>query len=353
MTRKTLKAFLDKAPTVEDTVRAEYERRLHRMQAQVREAKAVEKRLLDQIEEVEARHDFIAAAKEPTPIFSIKPRSRKLNQAAGLLVASDWHVGEQVDPLTINGLNTYTPDIAEARAKQFFENGLRLVEIQRAGTDIKVAVLALLGDMITGYIHEELVETNPLSPTEEVLLVKKLLISGIDFLLENGQLDKIVVPCCYGNHGRTTPKRRVSSGAKNSFEWLLYRILEDHYAGEDRVEFVVADGSHVYLEVFGYVVRFHHGDDVRYQGGVGGLSIPLRKACDSWDSFKEADLTVIGHWHQLVDYGFALVNGSLIGYGPYALSIKARFEVPQQAFALIDKSRRRKTVVAPILVEAA
>jgi len=45
-----------------------------------------------------------------------------------------------------------------------------------------------------------------------------------------------------------------------------------------------------------------------------------------------------------------LVNGSLIGYNSFALSIKASAERPQQMFALIDKVRG-KTLVAPILLD--
>ena len=44
-------------------------------------------------------------------------------------------------------------------------------------------------------------------------------------------------------------------------------------------------------------------------------------------------------------------NGSLIGFNAYALSIKARFEPPQQAFFLIDAERKRKTGAFPIFVE--
>jgi hypothetical protein len=43
------------------------------------------------------------------------------------------------------------------------------------------------------------------------------------------------------------------------------------------------------------------------------------------------------------------VNGSLVGYNAFALSIKAGFEPPKQAFFLIDKSVG-KTVVTPIIL---
>lgn len=336
-------------PTADERVVLEAERKIRAADARVREERAKTKAALDALEEAEDRLDVALAIQEPVKLHKVPEPKRKTNEATAFLIASDWHVGELVDPKTINGRNEYTPDIARKSADAFFANGARLVELGRSGTRIDTVVLGFLGDMITGYIHEELVESNPLSPTEEVLLFLDLAESGINYLLDRLGPKRIVVPCTYGNHGRTTLRRRVSTGAKNSYEWLAYQVLARRFRDHDRVEFQIADGAHLYLDTYGHVTRFHHGDDVRFQGGVGGLSIPLNKAIDRWDDFQQAQQTVIGHWHQLMYLPGAVVNGSLIGYGPYALSIKARFEPPQQAFFLVDRQHGR-TVTAPIRI---
>jgi hypothetical protein len=281
----------------------------------------------------------------------VLPRKRgPKNPATACWVASDWHVEEFVDPKTINGRNEYNPEIAEESAEKFFKNSLRLLDIQRAGAEIQTGILALLGDFITGHIHEEFQQLNFMSPTEAILFVKRLLIEGLDLFLAKSDLEKIVLPCCYGNHGRTTLRPRISTAASNSFEWLMYKSLEQHYENEPRLDFMVATGAHLYIDVGEYTIRFTHGDSVRYAGGVGGISIPLRKAVDRWDSFHDADLTVCGHWHTRQDYQFALMNGSSIGYNAFALSIKAEFQPPSQSFFLVDHERASKTVVAPIWV---
>jgi len=51
--------------------------------------------------------------------------------------------------------------------------------------------------------------------------------------------------------------------------------------------------------------------------------------------------------HQFKDGGNFICNGSLIGYNAFALSIKADYEKPKQAFFLVDK-KRGKSIVAPI-----
>ena len=118
---------------------------------------------------------------------------------------------------------------------------------------------------------------------------------------------------------------------------MMYHTLAQHFESNPRVNFTIADGSHIYQDIYEWRLRFHHGDDVRYQGGVGGISISLRKAHDAWNESRHADITVIGHWHQLVNFNFAIVNGSLIGYNAFAQSIKARYEPPRQGFFLMCK----------------
>lgn len=306
--------------------------------------------VLAELHRAEERLDVALSIQSPPKAARIVRRKGKnAREACPIFLASDWHVEETVDPRTVNGRNEYGPKIAEKRARVFFERQLKLVELCRAGWRIDEAVLWLGGDLITGYIHEELLEANAMSPTEAILFAEKLIVAGVDFLLAEGGFARLVVPCSFGNHGRTTQLRRIATGARNSFEWLMYHSLRKHYRNEPRVTFQIADGAHLYLPLYGGDVRFTHGDDVRYAGGVGGLSVPLRKAIDSWDQFRPARITCIGHWHQLTDYQFAVVNGSLIGFNAYALSIKARYEPPQQGFVLMD-ARHGKAMFSPVWV---
>ncbi len=36
-------------------------------------------------------------------------------------------------------------------------------------------------------------------------------------------------------------------------------------------------------------LHFHHGDEVKYQGGIGGIAVPLLKAVAGWDAVKRCD----------------------------------------------------------------
>jgi hypothetical protein len=336
-------------PTVDDILG------VHRLRRERDELKRINRDLLEQVrlsaERVDVLGSIVGEPMHPAPIVR-RERTSGLREATAIAIASDWHVEETVDPSTICGVNQYDTSVAHRRSRRFFESIIWLIKSHSHSFKVRDLVLALLGDLITGYIHEELVESNSLSPTEAILFAQELITSGILMLLEQTDLERIVVPCCQGNHGRTTQKRRIATGAQNSFEWLMYHSLKQRFANEPRVEFHIAGGSHLYVDTYDFVHRFHHGDDVNYWGGTGGLHIPLRKAISSWQTFRAANFTWIGHFHQYIpDTWGACINGSLIGYGAFSLAIKADMQRPEQAFALID-SRHGKCQMTPIWVDA-
>ena len=334
-----------KPATVDARVSAHVER------DRLREAGAREREHLEEIARLRAALDTAqsVAADAPPPRIQTRERAYGLREATMLALASDWHVEEYVDPAKIGGVNAYDLAIAQSSARRFFDALVWLYDHHSTHFAIRDLVLWLGGDLIGGYIHDELVETNALAPLPAIRFARDLIGAGIRMLLAETQLERIVIPCSYGNHGRTTAKSRIVSGAENSFETHLYHALAADFAGEPRVAFVIARGPLLYLDVYDYVVRFTHGDSVKYGGGVGGISIPINKAIAGWDSTRRAHLTCMGHWHQYLHGQRALVNGSLIGHSPFSDWIKAQFEPPRQAFCLID-SRRGPCMSTPIWV---
>lgn len=308
--------------------------------------------LLDQYKESEQRLEVMARLRTTpvTPKVVARERGSGLREGTAVALASDWHVEEVVYPDAVAGRNEYNLRIADARQREFFRRVRSLVEFSRGSWKVRDLVLWLGGDLLTGYIHPELEESNELSPVEALIWLRERLVGGIDFLLRELKLERLVVPSSYGNHGRITEKRRIKTGAKNSFEWLLYQWLAAHYASDKRVMFEASQSAHQYVETYGYTIHFHHGDELKYGGGVGGLAIPLNKRVPRWANVRPSRYHNVGHFHQLLDLGHTQVNGSLIGYTEYAMAIGADFELPQQAFYLLD-SKNGKCLNAPIWVE--
>lgn len=281
--------------------------------------------------------------------YTIQVRESKGSSATAVAVASDWHWAEQVHAENVNGLNEFNPEIAKERAKTFFQNVARLLEICQKDSKIDQLVLALLGDFINGELREEAMQNNAQLQMEEVLDVYEALLSGINFLLEHTNVS-LVIPCHSGNHARTTKKIHIATEAGNSLEYVMYHMLARQFTGNKRVKFIIPTSYHSFLDIAGYTIRFSHGHAIKYGGGIGGIFIPSFKAISQWDKARHADLDVFGHFHQSKDGGKFVCNGSLIGWNEFANFIKADFEPPKQTFFLVDHKRKEKTVTTPIFL---
>ena len=261
-------------------------------------------------------------------------------EGTAIAVGSDWHVYETVKPERVNGLNSYNKQIAENSVNEFFNGILAWTAIHRNGLRIKTLVLALLGEHITNMIHEDQKLENAGPVQEETLFALQLVCSGIDLLCEVGGFDNIHIICCAGNHARDAKEQKVSASAITTYEWLMYKFMEDFiYPHEDRVEFQVANGYHEWINVYGKWVRIHHGDWVSYQGGVGGLTIPMNKAIKSWNVGRQADFDISGHYHQTMAPGLFYGNGASLGYSTFAVLCKGEYERPQQGHIVVDSKR--------------
>ena len=272
-------------------------------------------------------------------------------KASAVLVLTDWHCEESVEPESVNGLNEYNLDICSSRVEVVCHSFLKLLKSARVMSNIKDMVLFLLGDFINGYLREEAMKSNLLSPTEAIMFARRHIRSVIDFILKNTDLEKVTVCTSVGNHGRTTRKMEFGVSSKNSFEQLMYWVLAEDYANEKRVEFKVHEGMIGYINIQGKMVRYTHGDLIRYQGGVGGLTIPASKAVDAWNVSISADMTLFGHHHTFMRQSSFVSCNALIGFNPYCEVIKARFSPPSQVFGVIDSNRPKFVDVREVYCE--
>lgn len=333
----------------EDGLHSDCERKIHRLKRSLREAKAVTKSALEDLELEERRVEFLLALGDPKPV-PIRARTRKAgaHECVAVAVASDWHIEERVFPEEVNGDNEYGIEVAKIRAARFFRAiAWKIAHLQAAGKGgegirLRRLFLAVIGDIITGNIHEELAETNDLTPLEAKQAAFDIFVSGLDYLEAECDLPEgIDIHWSWGNHGRLTKKSRVKNQRKHNLEWDLGHQVAKHYAKSDRIRVHVARKNVEVRDILGWKVRLTHGDSVKYGGGIGGLAVPLSKKVLRWDAGGKADLTIIGHFHTLTHLGqpHVVVNGSLIGPSEYSDWIAAAPEEPAQAFFCIDRER--------------
>lgn len=262
------------------------------------------------------------------------PKNIRSATGAPTLFLSDLHWGEVVDPSQVAGMNEYNIEIAQRRLRTCVETAIDLLKNHMVRPRYPGIILALGGDMVTGDIHEELTATNEMEIMPTFVDLFGVMIWAIDVLAD--QFGAVFLPCVTGNHGRNTKMIRAKGRNFTSFDWLLYVMLERHFAGDKRVSFCIPNGSDALYRVYGHRYLLTHGDQFRGGDGMIGPLGPItrgdhKKRSRNSQVGQDYDTALMGHWHTLMQLRKFMVNGSLKGYCEYAYVNNFPFEPPAQA----------------------
>ena len=324
-------------PTPEDRLRAR-NLELERERDRLKTALSNSVNRTDELEHFLERYSTIKARDMRIPAWlKPKPSSRK-HHATPVLLLSDLHLDEVVEAAEMDGINEYNRKIAEERLVEVVESTIKLVRDYIGGVEIDGIVVAILGDIITGEIHEELAKTNEASPTASIVHWVPLLAAALKRLAD--EFGAVFVPCVDGNHDRTQKQTPKKKRAESSFAWVIYNWLADTLRDDDRITFSITPSNEQIFTVYETAFLLSHGDSFRSSGGIGGLYPSLLK----WilrrkDYYSQTgnrfDYALIGHWHQLLWGRDFIVNGSLKGHDEYAKDGGFGFERPQQALFIV------------------
>jgi len=249
---------------------------------------------------------------------------------------SDAHIEEVVEPSSVLGLNKYNSDVAKERVTKYFVNLARCLNEDQV-TDL---IFASLGDTISGFIHEELAQTNSMSPLEATYLAQNLIYNGLEYLVGNTNLKTIKFIGIVGNHSRTTKKIQHSNGFKLSYEWLMYQnIKQQCILANLPIEFCLPESEVAIIETPDQKkLMFCHGFQIKAQGTntVCGIYPALNRLNMKWKQIFNQDKIYLGHFHSCIAIPNVVVNGSIIGYNTFALSNGFAYEEPAQMYQVFD-----------------
>lgn len=268
--------------------------------------------------------------------YKIDAKGHSKGERYAIALFSDAHIEETVDSSSVLGLNEYDITIAEGRIKAYFANLARCLSRDRA----KCLYFSVLGDIISGYIHESLQQENGMTPPEATLFGQSLIVSGLRFLREQLPELKIVFIGICGNHSRTTKKVQNSNGFKLSYEWIMYQnIRQICDMLELDIEFLIPESELALIETPDdkrYI--FCHGFQVQSKGTgtVAGIYPALQRLAMKWQKVFKQDKIFLGHYHTCVSIPTATVNGSVIGYNAFALTNGMGHEEPAQMYEVFD-----------------
>lgn len=206
---------------------------------------------------------------------------------------SDLHFGEVVQPSVTYCYNKYNPEISKNRLVKLFEETYRYATSE--GCD-HLHIL-LLGDLISGEIHDELRETNAYTAPKCVSLLNSLLIG---LILQYAKLFKqVTVSCVVGNHSRTGKKLQSHNRSLDNYEHIIYSTVKDRCEAEAKNIKVEFDDEAPFMttKVGNQIWMLEHGD--RYKGSTaaaGPINTVLRNIGNDIRR-NHADVAIMGHWH--------------------------------------------------------
>ena len=275
-------------------------------------------------------------------IYELKPLDGGGHkETVSISLFSDFHCDETVLPESVMYKNEYNPEIAKKRANNYFINLVKLINHHQKNYTIKRHIIGMLGDNIGGFIHEELRQTNSMTPMEGISFAKSVILSGFKYLQDNLDVDSIDVVCIVGNHARTTDKLPFSNLTETSYEYFMYKDIEEmaKLIGLTKFNFIIPKASMAIITIFGKNYGFVHGNGFKFMGGIGGLYIPLLKYFARLNATFNIERLFFGHYHTTIDIKQAVGNGSFKGYDSYAMGKALDYEAPQQSLVLLNEKR--------------
>ena len=272
------------------------------------------------------------------PKWTLAPLKKDQHQEVPVLFTSDFQFGEVIDLDEMDGLNEYDVEIACARYESLIQKTVDLCFNFTARPNFPGLIYMRGGDAISGSIHDELAETDELTPPQAVVALAQVEIAGIEMLAEHfGRVHVISIP---GNHDRSTKgKPRAKKYVANSYENMLSAMLQMWFdAKKDRrVTFFTPKSGDAYFPIWDWKCLLTHGDRMGTGGGMGFMG-PIAPIVRGHQKIRQTyqqqnqrlDFIFNGHYHTACEVPGGLANGTLAGYNEYARKIRAMPDSPSQ-----------------------
>ncbi|MFV0626664.1 MAG: hypothetical protein ACK5N8_04885 [Alphaproteobacteria bacterium] len=255
-----------------------------------------------------------------------------------VLLTSDIHYGEVVDPVEIDGVNCNV-EVANKRIERLTNNTILKLR-GKGGKKAPGIVICRLGDTVSGDIHNELDKTNALGPIAAAVECAKQECRMIEtFRKEFKNVWIVSVP---GNHGRTTKKPESKNFVETSYDSISTMFIEKHFEKAKNVSFLTPKSGEAFFPVYGTNFLAIHGDRIGAKGGTGFIGVSATIAKGQYKTRqkyaqegKYIDWVLMGHFHRHLKLEHTIVNSNMPGYNQYARDLKLEAEYPSQTLFMV------------------
>jgi predicted MPP superfamily phosphohydrolase len=268
------------------------------------------RRSLGQPLDIEELVDCISKPLELPKVVRVGTENERYRLHTQFIVLSDLHFEEAVVTEDVGLANKYNWEVAESRLQYVIDEAIG------ANRGERKCILMILGDTISGIIHDTLENTT--KPTGQAIAdLAKLLAKHINVLAT--LYEELEVMCVTGNHGRMSEQRKSTANGFN-FEYLLFEIMLGFVTAQNvRVNF--STNGYATTKVADKVILGHHGDFHRAGTGVT-RALKVSEACRQATGLVPHHIFQ-GHTHTpqietIPSGGQYITNGSLIGANGYS-----------------------------------
>jgi predicted phosphodiesterase len=293
--------------------------RKHQLSKKEKERLVLEDRL------VEGVTTFLKA--NPSHVHRLAPAQIKKKHAGVhemVLLLSDAHFSEFVDPRVAMGI-LYNEDVSKRRIERVRDVTIRYKQLRETSYPIRKLTVAVLGDMLSGDIHEELEinNENPL-PVALVTLAYYLHDMGLSLAKEFGDVEFVFIP---GNHPRTTKKMRFKQRTTTNWEYVLGHFVKA--LAQDSYKVSVPLSIVPIVKIFDFRLGLHHGDSIKSNSFAGIPFYGMRQRREAVQALLRhlgqpaVDYLAFGHFHMPTVLegtdATIIINGSIKGGDEYSI----------------------------------
>jgi predicted phosphodiesterase len=283
-----------------------------------------------------ADNPYAPRLKEPEPFDAVASEHEML------LLVSDAHFPEIVNPEEALGIS-YGPETVRRRMEHITDRTKRLFDLHEANYPVQKLTIAVLGDMLSGNIHEELEITNAMPMGDALTEMSYMLFDMGRILSEDVNVEMIIMP---GNHPRMTKKPRNKQKWDN-FEYIMGKMVEA-LAGDAFKVTVPKDLIYTH-EIFDLNVGMTHGDGSKAASFAGIPFYGLKQRSQATQAMRSTlgydrlDMLCMGHFHQHLIWTegdcHIVINGAIKGGDEYSIATRSSASEPVQALLTFHKDR--------------
>lgn len=272
---------------------------------------------------VEAIEGAIVSMPSVKPNKISVPKGRPSEEAAVLLI-SDSHVGEVVDYDEMLGLGQYDFKTFTLYLEFLTDTVVDIIGKMRHGFNIQDLHIHLLGDIVSGMIHEELLETNEANMFHCTFGTAHVLAQAILELCPHFR--HIYVDGVIGNHGRHSKEMKFKQ-KWNNWDYIVYTALATLLVNQKNVTCNFPYSPFIKKEIYGFSHFLAHGDGVLRQFGIPYYGV--RKMTSNITNVYAArgeyvNFFNLGHFHTKATEerfdGETIMNGSWKGGDEYSFA---------------------------------